>query len=371
MPTPYDYTVAQPNVGSYFDAVRQGREDRLATEKDTRNNALAKYLPQALQGDPGAQQQALASGSPDQMIQLKQVFQGMDEQKLATLRRNQSEVASLAVAATTPEAWAAVNARAKELDPNAQEIPFEQRAMVIAKAQTVAEALKAAHDEKLLANDTSRTTAQNAASYASAAASRAMAAQRGAGGAGRPLTATDKSAILDADQQVLGNKTAINLLLKAKTLSSKAYGGWGAGTLGTVTAQFGDTAGEATIEFDNMLQQQVLPQLKAIFGGQPTEGERKILLDLQGSSKLTHPVRARILDTAIGLARTRLNFNKEKAAELRSGDYFKTSPSSVSDDGGLSSKDGAAPVVSTQEEYDALPSGTIYIEPDGKEYRKP
>lgn len=150
MPQPYDYTVQQPNVGSYFDAVRQGRADQQAVVQDQRNNALAKYLPQALQGDAGAQQQALASGSPDQMIQLKQVFQGMDEQKLATLRRNQGEVAALAVAATTPQAWAAVNARAKQLDPNAQEIPFEQRAMVIAKAQTVAEALKAAHDEKML-----------------------------------------------------------------------------------------------------------------------------------------------------------------------------------------------------------------------------
>lgn len=176
---PYNYVVDQPDANSYFDAVRRGRADRQAVEQDQRNNALARYLPQALQGDAGAQQQAINAGSPDQMIQLKQVFQGMDEQKLATLRRNQSEIAAMAVNATDPTSWAAVNARAKQLDPNAQEIPFEQRAMVIAKAQTVAEALKSAHDEKMLANDTSRTTAQNAASYASAAASRASAARAG------------------------------------------------------------------------------------------------------------------------------------------------------------------------------------------------
>jgi len=34
-------------------------------------------------------------------------------------------------------------------------------------------------------------------------------------------------------------------------------------------------------------------------------------------------------------------------------------------------KPGSAPTVSTQEEYDALPSGSMYIEPDGKKYRKP
>lgn len=186
---PFNYVIDQPDANSYFDAVRRGRADRQAVEQDQRNNALARYLPQALSGNKEAQDMAMSFGSPDQQIELKSKFMQLDEQKLATLRRNQGEVAAMAVAADNPTAWAAVNARAKQLDPNAQEIPFEQRAMVIAKAQTVAEALKAAHDEKMLANDTSRTQAQNAASYAQAAASRAAASQRVAGGAPLPQRA--------------------------------------------------------------------------------------------------------------------------------------------------------------------------------------
>ena len=145
----------------------------MAVETEQRNNALAKYLPGALGGDKDAQAQAMSVGSPDQIMDLKSKFMALDAQKLATLRENQGILGSMAVNAHDPTAWGAVNAKAQEL--GLPQVPFEQRQMVIAQAQTVAEALKQAHDEKMLANDTSRTTAQNAASYASAAASRASA----------------------------------------------------------------------------------------------------------------------------------------------------------------------------------------------------
>lgn len=175
MPAPYNYTVEQPNVGGYFQAFQQGRGDRLAREQDVRNTALSKYLPGALEGDADARSQALASASPDQMIALKQAFTGMDNQKLAQLKDQQSQLAQMAMAATTPDAWAAVNAKAKEFNPQAPDIPFEQRNMVIAKAQTISEQLEQVWKEKSFALDASRTKAQNAASYASADAARASA----------------------------------------------------------------------------------------------------------------------------------------------------------------------------------------------------
>lgn len=162
MPTPYDYTVAQPKVSTYFDAMRQGRADRLTAENDQRMNALAKYLPGALEGDKDQQALAMRAAPVDQMAGLKDRFLAMDAQSLATLRQNQTRAASLAQWADTPEKWAVANAEIKKTMPNAPDLPFEQRGMVIAQAQTVAEQLKQAHDEKMLANDTSRTNAQNA-----------------------------------------------------------------------------------------------------------------------------------------------------------------------------------------------------------------
>ena len=73
-----------------------------------------------------------------------------------------------------------------------------------------------------------------------------------------------------------------------------------------------------------VLQSQILPQLKTIFGGNPTEGERKILIDLQGSSKLPRSVRNRLIDDAIEKAQKRIQYNQEEVEGILGGTYFKT-----------------------------------------------
>ena len=176
---PFNYVVDQPDAASYFDAVRRGRADRQAVEQDQRNNALARYLPQALQGDDGARQQALTAGSPDQMIQLKQTFMQMDAPKLQAVKDLRAKGAAGATWAKTPEQWATVQATLRAEAQAAglpfKEVPFEQKDAMAAMGQTVDSLIDQAYKEKMLANDTSRTTAQNAASYAQAEAARATA----------------------------------------------------------------------------------------------------------------------------------------------------------------------------------------------------
>jgi hypothetical protein len=89
---------------------------------------------------------------------------------------------------------------------------------------------------------------------------------------------------------------------------------------------------DATQNLDNILQSSALPQLKAIFGGQPTEGERKILLDIQGSSSKPPKVREEIFNRTTQAIERRIKFNKEKAESLRGGTYFTgVSPRSLED----------------------------------------
>lgn len=362
MPTPYDYTVAQPNVGAYFEAMRQGRADRLAVEQEQRNNALAKYLPGALRGEKDQRDLAMQSASPDQQINLQQIFQGYDTQRL---QQYTQEAGALAQASDTPEKWAqALPILAQKYPDLHKDAPFEARDQVIAQALGIKDLLTKLHNDRsydLQRGQLAESSRHNRAMEGAAAA-------RGVGAG--PLTATDKNAILEADQAVIGNKSAVSLLQRAKGLSSRAYSGPGANTRGEITALFGASGGEATLEFDNLLQQQVLPQLKAIFGGQPTEGERKILLDLQGSSRLPHNVRTGIIDTAIELASARLKFNEDKARDLRGGDYYRKTPD-YPDYTRPSPTQGGTPIVRSQAEFDALPSGAVYVEPDGKKYRKP
>lgn len=176
------------------------------------------------------------------------------------------------------------------------------------------------------------------------------------------LTAVDKKAILDADEMVAVNKGAIDALKQARELSPKANAGWLSGTRATIGNNLPDwmipddyvsspESSEATQNFDNAIVGQALTQLKAIFGGAPTEGERKILLDLQGSSNLQPKVREAIIDRAIAAAERRLAFNQQRADEMRGGTFYK--PNSADTQQTAHSTDPAAvnPVDSLVEKY--------------------
>lgn len=184
----------------------------------------------------------------------------------------------------------------------------------------------------------------------------------------QPLTATDKKAILEADEAVLTNKAAIDSLGRSIKLSEKAFEGPTAGGRGYAASFLGETSdlgksGIATENLTNEVMTNALGQLKAIFGGAPTEGERQILLDIQGSVKKPHAVRKEIYERAMGLAQNRLDFNRKRAEELRGGQFYKP-PGSA-----------RAPLAQTQgiteTEYAKLPSGSKFIAPDGTERVKP
>ena len=159
-----------------------------------------------------------------------------------------------------------------------------------------------------------------------------------------PLTATDKTAILNADEAVLANTTVIDQLnsvlapgADGKSLNDKAGYGVTAGAqswaarndpvewiTGGGVKMFDDTQGQATTELSNIVLGQALSSLKSIFGAAPTEGERKILVDLQASIDKTPKEREAIIKRAITLAQARLKFNQERAAGLRGGTYYKS-----------------------------------------------
>lgn len=149
----------------------------------------------------------------------------------------------------------------------------------------------------------------------------------------QPLTATDKKAILEADEGVLAAETAITFLRQAKKLSPTANQGFGASARAKVANNLPDwmvpdaisspESAAATSDYDNLVLGQALSQLKSIFGAAPTEGERKILLDLQASSSLPDKVRQGILDRAVILAEKRLAFNRQRAQELRGGSFYR------------------------------------------------
>lgn len=139
----------------------------------------------------------------------------------------------------------------------------------------------------------------------------------------QPLTATDKKAILEADEMVQNTQNVIPLLDKALELNEKAYSGPTAGIRSTVMGMTGEEGALATQDLDTLVTQTALQQLRAIFGGAPTEGERQILLDISGSSSKPAQVRKAIYERAKELASARLKFYQDRANDIRGGTYYK------------------------------------------------
>jgi hypothetical protein len=142
-------------------------------------------------------------------------------------------------------------------------------------------------------------------------------------GGEKPLTSTDKKAILEAEDAVNVNRSVIATLDEALKLNKEAYSGPLASQRGYVSSLAGSRAGEATQNLENMVQMQAVGQLKAIFGGMPTEGERQVLLQLQGSVNQAPAVREQIWARAKQLAEARLKLNEARAADVRGGTYYK------------------------------------------------
>jgi hypothetical protein len=162
---------------------------------------------------------------------------------------------------------------------------------------------------------------------------RDIALREGMTGANRPLSATAQKELFDADENILATESGISMLDQAIKLSPVAYEGVGASQRATAATMLPDAlepkGTKETLEFDLLLKQQVLPQLKSIFGAAPTEGERAILLELQGSSSLPKATREAVLKRARQMANQRLQFNKQKAQKLREGSYFNEPPTAM------------------------------------------
>jgi len=139
-----------------------------------------------------------------------------------------------------------------------------------------------------------------------------------------PLSATAQKELFEAEDVAQSSNNAIGMLQEALTLNKKAYAGIGAKPRAVIASNLGMGAGgaDATINLDNLMTGQALESLKATFGGMPTEGERKILLDMQASADKTPAQRKAILERAIQSAKKRAEFSSSKSQSLREGTYF-------------------------------------------------
>lgn len=150
------------------------------------------------------------------------------------------------------------------------------------------------------------------------------------------LMAGDRQAVRESEDMAMASQNSAEMLKSVlaetngpgSSLNDLAGYGVTAGTQSWLarndpTGVFDDQKGEATTNLENIVLNQALSSLKSIFGAAPTEGERRILVELQASVDKTPQERKLILNRAIQLAERRQAFYMDRANELRGGTYYQ------------------------------------------------
>ena len=138
----------------------------------------------------------------------------------------------------------------------------------------------------------------------------------------------------ETEDTIAAAASALTALDKALKLNPKTF----SGSPGDLAQKYGLTVFDskhpklmATEEQENLLATQALTSLKTLVGGNPTEGERKVIMDLQGISSKSLPVREVIISNAIETTKNRLARNQKRLAEIQSGAYRETSPEVITE----------------------------------------
>jgi hypothetical protein len=137
------------------------------------------------------------------------------------------------------------------------------------------------------------------------------------------MTSGDRNAILDAEEAIYSGQRVMESLDKALELNDKALSGYGAKTRAYAGSLVGHDASEAALQLNNIVTSNALQTLKVVFGSMPTEGERKILLEVQGSIDQPPAVRKAIFERAKEAAARRIQFNMQQAEGIRTGNVYQ------------------------------------------------
>ena len=131
----------------------------------------------------------------------------------------------------------------------------------------------------------------------------------------------------DTEDALAATQSASKLLSKAFTLNKNSFGNSALEIAQRKALELSGSKNERLLNtrlLENMLGDQALNSLKATFGAAPTEGERKILLDLQGIGAKTIEERSEIIRKAYKAAANREQRARQRLEELKSGRYATT-----------------------------------------------
>jgi hypothetical protein len=143
------------------------------------------------------------------------------------------------------------------------------------------------------------------------------------------LSGSEQKILIQSEDVLNSAEDTLGKLRRVMELNPKALEGSLTGFRKQIGSLFSsdDPTYVATEELDNTLSSMALSMLKSTFPGSVTEGERKALMALQGSSSLPRAARDRIYRNAFEAAQTVAARARDRIQKTQTGFYSKrTSP---------------------------------------------
>ena len=140
----------------------------------------------------------------------------------------------------------------------------------------------------------------------------------------------------DLEDQLASGQQSLEDLKQAYKLNTNSFeGGWldKAQRAALEAAGSKDPKVVNTRVMENLLGAQGLAKLKATFGGAPTEGERAILMELEGIGAKTRKERSEIMMRAYTVLQDRVKREQKRLQQISTGRYRMTEPTGGIDDG--------------------------------------
>jgi hypothetical protein len=135
------------------------------------------------------------------------------------------------------------------------------------------------------------------------------------------LSATETKELFEADDAIKAGEQALASVERALNLNDKAASGtlaWGEQQFNKI---FDKQAAADTTAFKTEGLDQALSSLRTIFGGNPTEGERGILIEMQAAPSMTRTERKALLDRTKEKVASRLENAKQRKASIEGGEF--------------------------------------------------
>lgn len=141
----------------------------------------------------------------------------------------------------------------------------------------------------------------------------------------RKLEANERTKLFELQEQIDADVGVGNSLKRLNELSDQSYSGLGASFRGTAASRLpgggNNERANATVLSENITIELALKQLKSTFGAAPTEGERKILMDLQASVDKSPVQKKQIIAAAMRAVAERIRYRKKQQEAIRTGSY--------------------------------------------------